>query len=109
MVDAPVLVFVGTKAQFIKTAPVLVEMDRRAIPYRLVYTGQHSETFDALEAAFGTRSADDVLVPGTEADSAGGLLAWSWRFARAAASRVRRGERRGACWGLVHGDTESTL
>ena len=107
--DAPVLVFVGTKAQFIKTAPVLVEMDRRAIPYRLVYTGQHSETFDALEAAFGTRGADDNLVPGTEADSAGGLLTWSWRFARAAASRVRRGEWRGARWGLVHGDTASTL
>ena len=106
---APILVFVGTKAQFIKTAPVLREFDRRNVPYRLVYTGQHSETFDVLERAFGTRKPDDVLVPGTEADSARGLVGWGWRFAAAAARRLVRGTWRGARWGVVHGDTASTL
>ena len=63
MLDPALMVLIGTKAQFIKTAPVLRELDARNIAYRLVYTGQHSETFDALEAAFGTRPPDDVLVP----------------------------------------------
>ena len=105
----PVLVLVGTKAQFIKTAPVLCEMDRRDLPYRLVYTGQHSETFDDLERAFGTRAADDNLVPATEADSAAGLAGWAIRFTRAAWCRIRSRQWQGARWGLVHGDTASTL
>lgn len=104
-----ILVLVGTKAQFIKTAPVLRELDRRSLAYRLVYTGQHSETFDELEAVFGTRSADDHLVPETEADSAVGLLRWAWRFWGAVLKRIRAGEWRGARWGVVHGDTASTL
>lgn len=104
-----VLVLVGTKAQFIKTAPILREMDRRGMPYRLVYTGQHSETFDDLERAFGTRAPDDNLVPATEADSALGLVGWSLRFFIAAARRIWRGEWRSARWGVVHGDTASTL
>lgn len=100
---------VGTKAQFIKTAPILVELDRRGIAYRLVYTGQHSETFDALEACFGTRPPDDNMVPGLEADTARGLLGWTARFCCAALSRIRRRDWQGARWGLVHGDTASTL
>lgn len=103
------IVMVGTKAQFIKTAPILLELDRRGIGYRLIYTGQHSETFDALEACFGTRPPDDNLVPGREADTARGLLGWTLRFCLAALVRIRRGDWRGARWGLVHGDTASTL
>ena len=102
-----ILVLVGTKAQFIKTAPILREFDRRGTRYRLIYTGQHRETFDALERVFGTRPADDLMVPGDEADSAGGLAAWGVRFLRAAIARRR--EWRGARWGVVHGDTASTL
>lgn len=103
------LVLVGTKAQFIKTAPILREFDRRQLDYRLVYTGQHSETFSALEDTFGTRKPDDQLVPGSEADSAPGLFRWAFRFAMASLRRIREGAWRGASWGLVHGDTASTL
>jgi UDP-N-acetylglucosamine 2-epimerase (non-hydrolysing) len=106
---ADILVLVGTKAQFIKTAPILREMDSRGTSYRLIYTGQHSETFEDLERAFGTRPPDDNLVPATEADSALGLVGWSLKFMAAAWRRIRRGEWRGARWGVVHGDTASTL
>ena len=104
-----VLFLVGTKAQYIKTAPILIELRERSIPYRLVYTGQHMETFAGLEAAFGLPTADDNLVPGTEADSHKGLVIWVCKFAVAAAKRIWRGEWRGAAWGVVHGDTASTL
>src|SRR5688572_16206050 len=109
MSDAPMLVLIGTKAQYIKTAPILREMDVRGLPYRLVYTGQHSETFDVLEAAFGTRPADDVMVPDFEAATHASFARWILAFWRAAWRRIRRGEWRGAACGLVHGDTASTL
>jgi UDP-N-acetylglucosamine 2-epimerase (non-hydrolysing) len=106
---ALLLVLVGTKAQFIKTAPILRELDSRGISYRLIYTGQHSETFDILESVFETRAPDDNLVPGTEADSARGLLGWAVQFGAAALKRIYRREWSGARWGVVHGDTASTL
>lgn len=109
MGDRDLLVLVGTKAQYIKTAPVLRELDQRGVAYRLVYTGQHSETFDALEAAFGTRPADDVLVPGVEAATHAGFLGWTLRFWREALSRQRAGAWKGTRIGIVHGDTASTL
>lgn len=107
--DRSLLVLVGTKAQFIKTAPILIELDRRGLDYRLVYTGQHSETFTDLESAFSTRGADDVLVPDFEADSGRRFLTWSRRFWAAAGRRILDGAWRGARMSLVHGDTASTL
>lgn len=107
--DRRLLVLVGTKAQFIKTAPILIELDRRGLGYQLVYTGQHSETFADLEAAFSTRGADDVMVPEFEADSGRRFLTWSWRFWAVAGRRILDGAWRGARLSLVHGDTASTL
>jgi len=101
------LVLIGTKAQFIKTAPILCEMDRQHVPYRLIYTGQHSETFDLLEAAFGTRPADDELVPNTEASTHASFLAWTVKFWKQVFRRLPQW--RGSPGGLVHGDTASTL
>lgn len=103
------LILVGTKAQFIKTAPVLRELDKRGMAYRLIYTGQHSETFDLLEAAFGTRAPDEVLVPGFEAATHRSFLGWCGRFWWATFRRLGERHWRGAHIGLVHGDTASTL
>lgn len=104
-----VLVFVGTKAQFIKTAPIIRELDRRGIGYWLVYTGQHSETFDLLEQAFGTRPADEVIVPRFEADTKASFLRWAMQFWLRALSRIRSDQWRRMQICLVHGDTASTL
>jgi UDP-N-acetylglucosamine 2-epimerase (non-hydrolysing) len=109
MLDAPVLVLVGTKAQFIKTAPILREFDARGVTYRIVYTGQHSETFDLLEAAFETRPADEILVASFEASTNSSFLRWAFLFWREALARIISGRWRGAQYGLVHGDTASTL
>lgn len=109
MSDRAVLVLVGTKAQFIKTAPILSELDHQGVAYRLIYTGQHSETFELLEHAFGTRPADDNMVPGVEASTHSTFARWTWAFWRAAFARLVRREWRGARYGIVHGDTASTL
>ena len=107
MANLPLLVLVGTKAQFIKTAPILRELDHQNVPYRLIYTGQHSETFNLLEAAFGTRPSDDDLVPNTEASTHANFFRWTVKFWRSALARIRKWRRARA--GLVHGDTASTL
>lgn len=104
-----VLVLVGTKAQLIKMAPILGQMDRDGVPYRLVYTGQHSETFDELERMFGLRRADDTLVSDFEAATHSTFARWTLGFWIQAIRRLRAGAWRD-CWiGLVHGDTASTL
>lgn len=107
MCDAHFLVLVGTKAQFIKTAPILLEMDRRGVRYELVYTGQHSETFDVLETAFGTRGPDDLLVPSMEASTRSSFASWVVKYWLAVWRRLKGWK--GARAGLVHGDTASTL
>jgi UDP-N-acetylglucosamine 2-epimerase (non-hydrolysing) len=109
MGNQALLVLIGTKAQFIKTAPILREFDKRGLPYHLVYTGQHSETFTLLEQAFGTRAADDVLVPEFEAATHGSFLTWCFRYWWAVARRAVNGNWKDVRLGLVHGDTASTL
>ena len=107
MTEYSLIVLIGTKAQFIKTAPILRGLDCRGIEYRLVYTGQHSETFGMLEAAFGTRVPDDEMVPGVEASTHRTFFSWAVSFWHAAWQR--RSEWKCASYGLVHGDTASTL
>lgn len=105
----PILVIIGTKAQFIKMAPVLKEMDRRSMTYRLVYTGQHSETFDLLEAAFGVRSPDEVMVPSFEADTKASFASWAIRFWVQAVRRIASRQWAHYQFCIVHGDTVSAL
>ena len=35
--------FIGTKAQFIKMAPVMVELEKRGVAFRHIDSGQHAE------------------------------------------------------------------
>ncbi|MBT3866192.1 hypothetical protein HOF78_03800 [Candidatus Woesearchaeota archaeon] len=37
-----ILIVIGTRAELIKTFPVMLELDRKKIPYTFVHTGQHS-------------------------------------------------------------------
>lgn len=107
--NAKILVLIGTKAQFVKMAPVLLDMDERSVPYSLVYTGQHSETFEDLEAAFGTRRPDSVLISAFEADTHLSFAGWTIRFWIHAMKTKFRNIWREHDILVVHGDTASTL
>lgn len=104
-----VLVLIGTKAQLVKMAPVLRRMDDGGVPYWLVYSGQHSETFEELEKLFGLRPANEVLVADFEAATHASFARWTLRFWSAALRRLLKGAWRHCRIGLVHGDTASTL
>jgi UDP-N-acetylglucosamine 2-epimerase len=105
-------VFIGTKAQYIKTAPVLRLLDERGVDYRLIDSGQHAEISAQMRRDLGIREPDVVLGGDRDVTSIPGAARWAaglaWRLADG--RRLRRevfGGDGGIC--VVHGDTPSTL
>ena len=45
-------VLLGTKAEMIKAAPVIKELEKRGFSYRLIETGQHGAYLDKLREEF---------------------------------------------------------
>lgn len=93
-------------------APVLAEMDRRGVAYRLIETGQHGAYLPGLRDQVGLRAPDVVLGRHADADTVPRAALWGARLVSGLWSgrRLRRrvfGGRGGVC--LVHGDTPSTL
>lgn len=106
-------VFIGTKAQYIKTAPLLRLMDQRGVPYRLVDSGQHAELSVELRRELEVRPPDAAFGGDRDVNSIAEAVAWAAKLA-ARGLRTRRavlddvfGGRAGVC--VVHGDTPSTL
>lgn len=54
-------VVIGTRAQLIKTAPVMKLLQDKNIPYRFIYTAQHKETFKEISENFGLKEPDYVV------------------------------------------------
>jgi UDP-N-acetylglucosamine 2-epimerase (non-hydrolysing) len=105
------LVFVvGTRAQLIKVAPVVVACERAELPSWLLMTGQHHETMQDLIDEFGIHSPQLQALPSKEHATVRSLVRWL----PAAYVGVRRRLRELSSTGsridlLVHGDTLSTV
>ena len=105
-------VFLGTKAQYIKTAPLLRLLADRDVDHRLIDSGQHARLATSLRSELGIREPDHVLGGAGDVDSVPQALRWSAALGARLASRswLRRevfGGASGIC--VVHGDTPSTL
>jgi UDP-N-acetylglucosamine 2-epimerase (non-hydrolysing) len=61
-----IICFIGTRAQVIKMAPILYEMEQSNVPFRLILTGQHEETIDQLLVEFGIQTPPRKLHQGKE-------------------------------------------
>jgi UDP-N-acetylglucosamine 2-epimerase (non-hydrolysing) len=107
-------VFIGTKAQFTKMAPILRELQKRGKPFNLIDAGQHAGLTGELLRQFGIGKPDVVLrrersniktVPQALAWSIGHLLSILLNPGR----NLKRifGNQKGVC--LIHGDTLTTL
>ena len=60
--DCPMIdVFIGTKAQYIKTAPLLRLFAERSVPYRLIDSGQHAKTAPGLRHFLKVKEPDAIL------------------------------------------------
>lgn len=105
-------VFIGTKAQYIKTAPLLRLLDDKGVEYRLIDSGQHAEIASVMRAELGVREPDYVFGNDKDIATVAQAAAWSLKIAsRLWSGRRLRDEvfggRGGIC--VVHGDTPSTL
>jgi UDP-N-acetylglucosamine 2-epimerase len=107
-------IFTGTKAQFIKMLPVLLELERRGWPYRVIDTGQHAQLAEEVIAQYRIRPPDHSLAQNDAgAATLGEGLRWVAHLAKQLlrpAARLRQDlfeGQQGVC--LVHGDTASTL
>jgi UDP-N-acetylglucosamine 2-epimerase (non-hydrolysing) len=102
---------IGTKAQFIKTAPLMKCLDRRGIHYRYVDLGQHAQLTAQLRELFQIREPDVFCGKDRTGNvaSLGDALRWIIFFARQILNRKKSvfGDSRGIC--IIHGDTLSTL
>lgn len=109
---AVIHVFLGTKAQYIKTAPLLRLLDARDVPYRLIDSGQHAALSVGLREELGVREPDYVLAEGKDITRIGQAATWALKLLvkLIGGQRLRRevfGGQGGVC--VVHGDTPSTL
>lgn len=104
-------VFIGTKAQYVKCAPLLARLEERGVGFRLIDSGQHAALAEGLRSELGVRPPDFRLGGDGDVTSVAGAAMWAagllarWR----SPSRLRAGVfggRGGMC--LVHGDTPST-
>lgn len=105
------LVFVvGTRAQLIKVAPVVVACERLSMPSTLLMTGQHHETMQDLIREFGVISPQICALAASEHSTVGSLLRWAPTAYRGVLARLREiGGAEADVTVLVHGDTLSTL
>ena len=105
-------VFIGTKAQYIKTAPLLWQMDARGVHYRLIDSGQHALLAASFQEELGVRPPDVRLGGDADITSIPQAIGWTLRLAVRLLSKRRLragvfGGMGGVC--VVHGDTPSTL
>lgn len=106
-------IFIGTKAQYIKTAPVMREMDRRTTPYRLIDSGQHGEFARNLRDSLGVREPDMSVGGSRDITTIAAASRWAVSLAlqglgrQRLTSQVFDGDGDGIC--VVHGDTPTTL
>ena len=105
-------VFIGTKAQYIKTAPLLRRMDSAGIEYRLIDSGQHASLSASMRDDLEVRTPDVLLGGEHDVTSIPQAVRWAIGLARylLSARRIQRdvfGDQGGVC--VVHGDTPSTL
>lgn len=106
-----VICVIGTRAQVIKMAPVLLELERTGTPFCLYLTGQHESTIAELLAEFGIVTIPVHLYRGTEVKRISGVIPWfivtAWRLWRSRKSWCTDGATCSII--LVHGDTFSTV
>lgn len=104
-----ILIPIGTKAQLIKMAPVILALKRHQLPFDFVLTGQHQETMADLIDGFGLPKPAYQMATITEADTSLKLATWLMGTLLTHLRPNSEVAKRRYRYCLVHGDTVSTL
>jgi UDP-N-acetylglucosamine 2-epimerase (non-hydrolysing) len=102
---------IGTRAQLLKIAPVMLECESRNLSWRWVYTAQHRDTMQQLLATFELPPPDHTIVRwSTEAKSKAKMMQWFSRMlvALPRSRRVLAGQTGATHVVVTHGDTFTT-
>lgn len=102
---------IGTRAQLIKMAPLIRELERSRCHLNLVFTGQHQETMEELLRDFAIGTPGRYLYQGKEVTGLAQMAVW---FTACFVRAIRDPERyfslgKESTVFVVHGDTFSTL
>ncbi|WP_417530907.1 UDP-N-acetyl glucosamine 2-epimerase [Marinobacter lipolyticus] len=104
-----ILIPIGTKAQLIKMAPVILALRERDLPFDFVLTGQHQETMEDLINGFGLVAPAYSLAAIDEADTSVKLATWLFKILKRHLRKTSIIAQKEYHFCLVHGDTMSTL
>lgn len=105
-----IICLIGTRAQLIKMAPVILEMRQRGLPIQIVFTGQHKATMESLLLDFNIKGPFHYLYDGPEISGYQQVLTWFIKCLYRGLKYLRQQKK--VCSKniiLVHGDTFSTL
>lgn len=72
----PIYFMLGTRAQFIKVAPVMREMLEQKLTYILIYTAQHRENIDEILKVYTLPEPSITLYDWGEANTKSSFLRW---------------------------------
>lgn len=102
-----IYIVIGTRAQLIKTAPVMVELKSRGLDYIFIWTGQHKETIAEIINNFDLPMPDRYLYNGPEIKSPIKGALWLGGILIKAMAEGLKNRDRGIV--LIHGDASSAL
>src|SRR5438128_8973108 len=103
-------IIMGTKGEYVKMAPVLRELDRQEVPYRLLHTRQHTQTTETITRIFNLRCPDMALDDRRkDVTSVRDAAKWFLKGCVKALANRHKYFPDGPGIVLLHGDTPSTL
>ncbi|MBS3093534.1 UDP-N-acetylglucosamine 2-epimerase (non-hydrolyzing) [Candidatus Pacearchaeota archaeon] len=99
-------IILGTRAQLIKMAPIMKEMQNQNIDYNFIFLAQHKETMNSMIEMFGIKKPD-VIIGNIDQDITNSrtMALWSMKvitYALLNKNKVFRNDKNGIV--LVHGD-----
>lgn len=99
-----IYIILGTRAQFIKMAPIMAEMKKRNLPYTLIYTAQHRENVQEILDVYGLRKPDMNIYDGEESNTMSKGFRWMFDMLFKALFKAKKYlPEKGIV--LTHGDT----
>jgi len=104
-----IAIVIGTRAELIKTFPIMLELQKRKVPYYFIHTGQHS--LKDLCEKFGVKKPNSILTSAPEKSSkffSKINKAIFWNLSLIFKIKKKLEKLKDLKWVLYHGDTMTT-
>lgn len=112
MKDKHIFFFIGTTAEFIKLSPIIKELNKRKIVYKIITSGQNRINFEELEDFTGKLKVDIALTEKASKSSIPLFLLWTLKTLFTGfllLGKPFKNLNKNNSYFIVHGDTVSSL